>query len=380
MRLQLIFLLFPFLSFNGIAQNDTSSNVKVDFLFHYYKQNGDHSAVTGGLGTQELTDRSGNIILYLNLDTQRQFVADVAFNYYSSASTDRIDSKLSSASSRDGHFKMNLAMNKRVNKKTKGLRFYSAIESDYVSLGAGMSNSWQFNHNRKLNLGINGFYDTWLLIYPEELRNMSFRAAPTDKRRSINLSSSYSWVINKKMNAQILADLTYQSGMLATPFHRVYFQNRTLPGIEQLPESRFKLPIGLKSNIFLLDNLILKGEYRFYQDNFGIDAHTITLKPVVLINNSISLIPFFRYHTQSSSKYFYKRKEAQFSDQYYSSDYDLSDLNSYRIGIELQYRPLYGVLGNDLLGLRGISIRYSDYQRSDGLNAQIIGANFEFVW
>jgi hypothetical protein len=378
--LQLIKYLLLFCPLSLFGQKDTSSNVRADFLFHYYEQGGDHSAVTGGTGTQELTDRSGNIILYTQLDSQRLFTTDVAFNYYSSASTDRIDSRMSSASSRDGHFKMNLAMSKKNKNKTVGTQFYSAIESDYVSLGLGTSIGIDTKNSNELKIGLKGYYDTWILIYPEELREMDVRRAPTDKRRSLNLSTSYSWTVNKNMNAQILADLTYQNGMLATPFHRVYFRSSNLPGIEQLPENRLKLPLGIKSNLFLFDPLILKGEYRYYVDNFGITAHTIQVKPVILVSNSITISPIFRYHNQSESKYFYKYKEASESSKYYSSDYDLAGLQSYKFSLELEYRPLYGVLGNDLMGWKGVSFRYSDYRRSDGLEAQIFGVNFEFVW
>ena len=57
----------------GYAQQNTGATnsykkrvletTEVDFLSSYYSQNGDNAAVTGGIGTEELTDVTGTIAL-----------------------------------------------------------------------------------------------------------------------------------------------------------------------------------------------------------------------------------------------------------------------------------------------------------------------------
>ncbi|MEM6803700.1 MAG: hypothetical protein AAF696_20010, partial [Bacteroidota bacterium] len=75
--------------------------VDVNFLFNYYKQDGIHAAVTGGKGTEELEDQDVSMIVIVPLDTLTNLDVKVGFNHYSSASTDRIDSRLSTASAKD---------------------------------------------------------------------------------------------------------------------------------------------------------------------------------------------------------------------------------------------------------------------------------------
>ena len=246
--LPLIFFLL--LGFNAFTQSDSSKKVDVNFLFNYYDQEGDHSAVTGGKGTQELQDVAGKIVMKVNLDSASTLFTGLSLNRYSSASTDRIDSRLSSASAIDYHLEVNVGYEKRINDKlTKGGNFYSAVESDYISMGLGYSLKRKKVKNGTYGLKINGFYDSWIIIYPEELRRANFRMVHTDKRYSLNLSQSYTWNMSRRMKASFNLDLTWQSGLLSTPFHRVYFSDTAAVSVEQLPGNRIKIPVGFPEKL-----------------------------------------------------------------------------------------------------------------------------------
>jgi hypothetical protein len=52
---------------------------EVDILGSYYQQNGDHSAVEGGLGSQHLTDVAPTILLNVPLDSTTRLSANVGF-------------------------------------------------------------------------------------------------------------------------------------------------------------------------------------------------------------------------------------------------------------------------------------------------------------
>ena len=370
-------------SLSGVcfAQTDSTDKVDANFIFNYYEQDGNHSAVTGGRGTQELQDIAGKLVVKVEMDSVNTLFTSLSINKYSSASTDRIDSRLSSASARDYHMELGIGFEKKKNDKlSTGGSFYGAVESDYVSLGLGYSLKRKDVKRGTYTLKIKGFYDSWILVYPEEIRREYFRMAPTDKRYSINFAQGYSWNVSKKMKAKLSLDLTWQHGMLATPFHRVYFLDTVAVGIEQLPENRLKIPVGLETNTYLSDLVILKTKVRLYADNFGVNAFTGNISPVLLVSKSMSLAPFYRYHVQSGSKYFNTFAKNVFNDSYYTSDYDLSGFSSNSFGVTLKYNPVYGVLGKNRMGWKNIGIRYSNYSRSDGLAANIIGLNCGFVW
>ncbi|MCO6490172.1 MAG: hypothetical protein J5I98_17295, partial [Phaeodactylibacter sp.] len=110
--------------------------IDVNILFNYYDQEGNHSAVTGGIGTEKLTDYDTRIIVLVPVDSASRLSAEAGFNTYSSASTDRIDSRMSSASSSDIRASVQLGWEQE---KPETQQAYSwgmggSVESDYLSM------------------------------------------------------------------------------------------------------------------------------------------------------------------------------------------------------------------------------------------------------
>ena len=65
-------------------------NTEIDFLSSYYNQNGQNAAVTGGLGTEELTDATGTIVVAIPLNADDVLSIDAGVSAYTSASTSYI--------------------------------------------------------------------------------------------------------------------------------------------------------------------------------------------------------------------------------------------------------------------------------------------------
>ncbi|MEO0472311.1 MAG: DUF3570 domain-containing protein, partial [Bacteroidota bacterium] len=276
----------------GFCQTDSVRRQPIDanFLFHYYEQDGIHSAVTGGNGTEELTDRAGHLVLHIPIDTAQSLDISTAINTYTSASTDKIDSYVSSASRKDSRFYLQLGYNQIVRKnplKQWGIGGGVSVESDYISTSVrGYWSQESADGNTEWGLNLQAFFDTWIVIFPEELRAPGLASVPTDRRRSFNLAASWSRVINQRLQASLSGELIIQQGLLSTPFHRVYFQDESLR-IEKLPGWRVKTPLGLRLNYFATDLLVLRGYYRFYSDSFGLLAHTFSLETPIKPTNSL---------------------------------------------------------------------------------------------
>ena len=167
----------------------------------------------------------------------------------------------------------------------------------------------------------------------------------------------------------MLLDGAFQEGQLATLYHRTYFNDGTLK-VEKLPDTRLKLPIGVRLNYFLADRYILRAYYRFYHDSWGMDAHTAELELPIKITPFFSVSPFYRYYQQSSVKYFRQYQQHTEDEEFYTSDYDLSKLHSNLVGMGIRYAPPGGVMG--LSRLNALELRYGHYQRSTGLNSNIV--------
>ncbi|MCO6487183.1 MAG: DUF3570 domain-containing protein [Phaeodactylibacter sp.] len=363
---------------------------EVNILFSYYEQDGDNSPVTGGIGTEQLTDFSSRVIVRIPVKEQLALTGDLGFDSYSSASTDNIDRYVSSASSSDTRIYGTFGFEKSLKGKNSsyGLKLGGSNEYDYTSLSVGGHYALvSEDGNRELNLTGQAFFDRWQLIYPIELRREG-QLVPTDQRRSYNLGLTYSQVITRKLQASLSLDGIYMTGLLSTPFHRVFFQEQEQARVERLPDTRLKLPVGLRLNYYMADFLIARLYFRYYWDSWGIQAQTASLELPVKINRFFSVYPFYRYHNQTAADYFQPYKQHHLDAEFYTSDYDLAALDSHTFGMGVRYAPVNGLarlrmpLGKkkDMLLLRGFDLRYAHYLRAPGLKADVVSLGLNFTY
>lgn len=357
--------------------------IDVNFLNSYYHQDGNNSAVEGGIGTEKLDDVASIIIVNIPLDSSKSINVTVGADFYTSASTDMIDADRSSASSKDLRAYFNIGYTQKQLDKgtTYGVRLGLSNEYDYFSINGGLSFAKEWNEgNSEISLQAQAFIDKWRLYFPEELRGEV--SVNTKNRNSFNFSAVYSQVITKRLQLAISGEVIYMTGLLSTPFHRVYFNNQSTPDIERLPESRLKIPVSIRLNYFAHEKFAIRSFYRYYTDDFGINAHTASIEIPFKVGSSFSLSPYFRYHTQTGSKYFGAFGEHLLTEEFYSSDYDLSSLNSTQGGVAFSYSPVFGISNSKLLGrqlsFKAVELRLGYYSRSTGLNAYIGSVNFQF--
>lgn len=360
-----------------------SREVDVNFLSNYYHQDGDHAAVTGGIGTEKLSDFANVLIVNIPLDSINSVGLYGGADIYSSASTDNIDNNVSSASSSDVHSFATLSYNrKNLNRnETYGVHIGFSTEFDYTSFSAGLSYTREWNDgNSEVNINGQAFIDQWKLIYPIELRGDI--SLPSAGRQSYNGQLNYSQVLTKRLQMGVSGEFVYMAGLLSTPFHRVYFSDVPTHSIEKLPNNRLKIPLGVRLNYYPMDNLVLRTYYRYYWDDFGIVGNTFELEVPIKLSTAFTLSPFYRYHTQTASDYFAPYMKHQSTELFYTSDYDLSALNSQKFGLGFRISPLYGLVHTKpfLESQRIFSIKYLEartgyYHRSTGLNSYFLTLN-----
>lgn len=350
--------------------------VDADFLFGYYQQDGNNGAVTGGIGTEQLTDIANMIVINVPIDSVKSISVTLGADYYTSASTDNIDNNVSSASSRDVRSFANVVYSKKNLKKglTYGFGGGFSTEYDYSSGSGRLSLAKEWNEgNSELSVNAQAFFDRWDLIYPIEIRNETRGTVASPNRQSFNFQVTYSQVISKRVQMSLSGEAIYMTGLLSTPFHRVYFADKGTPDIERLPDSRLKIPLGIRVNYFPFDGFVMRSYYRYYQDDFGIKAHTTSLELPIKLTNVFTVSPFYRYHTQTAADYFAPFAAHTSDETFYTSDHDLSALESSNIGIGFGYSPLYGItrakipVVPKILIIDKLQVRMAYYSRSTGL-------------
>ncbi|MFN0255616.1 DUF3570 domain-containing protein [Pedobacter ureilyticus] len=358
---------------------------EINLVSSYYSQDGNNAAVTGGVGSQKLTDIANVFEVKLNRYTSKErkhtFGLEVGIDHYTSASSDKIDLQAnSSASHADTRIYPSLSWSVENEKKgtTLALGLSSSAEYDYLSFGGNIAFSAKTkDRNGEFTAKFQTYLDQVTLILPIEFRpnGGEHETGGTAARNTFAGSLSYSQIVNQRLQLMLLADVVQQNGYLSLPFHRVYFSDGSVHQ-EKLPSNRFKLPLGFRGNYFLGDNLIVKTYYRFYTDNWGLTAHTAELELPVKINPFFSISPFYRYYTQTAAKYFAPYQRHSLADQYYNSNYDLSKFNSNFYGAGIRFAPSKGVLGFQRLSM--LELRYGHYTKNINMNSNIISLNIKY--
>lgn len=378
------------------AQTDSTSNRKlkideVNFITSYYHQDGNNSAVTGGVGSEKLDDFGNSIDLQLSRfdkkNNKHTLGIELGIDVYSSASSDKIDpTTISSASSKDVRISpsLNYLKENAKNNTALGGGVSFSQEYDYTSIGANVLFAKATkDKNREFSAKASVFLDTWSVILPVELRNIDtnfkYKQGDNAPRNSYNLALGLSQVVNQRLQVSVLTDIGYQTGLLGTAYQRVYFgDNGNNAYSEKLPDNRFKLPLGLRANYFLGDKFILRSFYRFYTDSWNLTAHTAELEIPYKITPFVSVAPFYRFYSQSGVDYFKPYKEHLLSDksEFYTSDYDLSKFTSHLFGLNFRMVSANGVMGIKKLNV--VELRYSYYNRSTDLSSHLITLALKF--
>lgn len=384
-----IIALFGILNTKGQENTNPQPSKKLTFeeanlVLSYYSQDGNNSAVTGGIGTEKLNDISNAIdvtmVKYDSKNRKNKFGISVGIDHYTSASSDMIDLKANSSASH------------------ADTRIYPALswsrenENNGFTLMAGLSTSTEYDYQSySANIGIaqktpnkmgeftakfQAYMDQVKMVAPIELRNdPSALSSGTQGRNTYALSLAYSQIINPNLQIEILGDAVQQTGYLSLPFHRVYFSDSSVHQ-ETLPDTRFKIPLGLRANYFLGDHFILRAYYRYYTDDWGLKSNTLSLETPVKISPFVSVSPFYRYYSQCAAKYFAPYQQHTAFDDFYTSNYDLSKFDSHFYGAGVRLNPKNGVFGISRLNM--LEIRYGHYTKSVGMKSDIISMNLRF--
>jgi hypothetical protein len=379
---------------------------EVNLVSAYYHQNGNNSAVTGGIGTENLTDFANTLDLQLSKYSinglKHTFLFELGVDHYTSASSDKIDPfSVSSASRQDTRVypSLNWTVSNDKTGNAFGITGSYSHEFDYQSFGGGINlTRLSANKNTQFDFKATAFLDTWKVILPVELRpagygsgsNRDSRGGGTvdyKPRNSFSASFSLSQVFTQRLQMALIVEPSYQKGLLATEYQRVYFNSNFAAGvgptnsilnerIESLPGSRYKLPIAVRLNDFLDDHFVIRAFYRHYNDNWGISANTAELEIPIKLTSFVSVSPYYRYNNQQGTKYFAPYGQHSPTEIYYTSDYDLSTLTSNFVGANIRLSPPNGVFGWQ--HLNSLEIRAGHYMRSTGLKSNIVTLALKF--
>lgn len=446
-------------------------NAEVEFLMSLYTQDGDNSAVGGGIGTEKLMDATPTIVISLPLNDDDVLTIDAGISAYTSASSSNINPFNSTGASRGGDDDDDRHSAGTQNSAPTGTPWLASSgasrsdvltalhvdyshssdsrnfiwgsnasfsnEFDYTSIGFGGNITTLFNE-KNTEIGIKGtvYLDQWRPIYPTELHEYDrygsnflnqgyfsgvnvlnqngaassnyhpddFTAITNRGRNSYSVSFFLSQILSKRLQVALFFDLVKQEGLLSTPYHRIYFadkpnyyigesnyipvyttpQNRGVyqlaDDIERLPSTRFKIPIGARLNYYINETFVLRTYYRYYTDDWGLEAHTANIDLPIRLNQKFSITPSYRFYTQNQVKYYAPYETHLSTETFYTSDPDLAKFKSDQYSLALNYNDIFNDFKISRFGLKNANIKFSHYDRTDGLKANIVSLGFKFLF
>ncbi len=372
---------------DSIFSKQKVKSTQFEYLFSYYQQEGSHSAITGGRGTEQLKVYINKLNITHAIDSFNTILIEAGMDIISSASTDNIDFSVSSASAKDNRFWIAAGYQRgfKDGKQLVGARPSFAMESDYLSWGlsawwSGRNdfNNWRYSVNAQLFVDDlrwgrldEDFRRPVTVIYPVELRDSLW--FDIYMRYTYNVDFDFQHDINRRMSIGFFPGIIFQHGLLSTPFHRFYFIGANEAVVENLPQQRVKIPLGIQLNSFIGARMVLQFYYRYYWDNYGIHGHTVNLEAPIKIIPQLTFVPFVRFYSQKEAKYFFPFQTANTDEVFFTSDYDLSGFSSLKYGAAVRFASVKANF------FRQISLRYAHYKRSNGLYFNQLSSYFNMA-
>jgi len=423
---------FVLVSFISLAQTQDSTqvykkrvleNTELDFLASYYTQDGDNAAVSGGIGTEELTDITSTFVISIPLNDDDVLTIDAGISAYTSASTSNVDPfdgnraadpfvASTGSSQADVWFNFTGGYSHSSDDRNDiwSAKVSVSSEYDYFSIGFGGGYTKLFNEkNTEVSINANMYLDTWTTIYPIELRgfgengigtfrqneitgntnyNPDFTEFGSKNRNSYSLGLGFSQILHKNVQGSISVDIVQQEGLLSTPFQRVYFSDiadsfienfHLADGIELLPDKRFKIAIGGRLNWYLNEIITVRTYYRYYFDDWGINSHTASIEIPVKLSDKFTVYPSYRFYNQTEADYFAPYEGHLSTTEFRTSDYDLSEYTANQYGLGVSYTDIFTSFHVWKLGLKSIDLKFYQYDRDTTFSYSQITTGFKFV-
>jgi hypothetical protein len=157
---------------------------------------------------------------------------------------------------------------------------------------------------------------------------------------------NYQLGLTQVITPDILMEVNFETitdeGYLNNPYRSVrYLDSASEDGYsfqpEVYPRTRTSNALAVRSRYYLPYRAALSGEYRFFDDSWGINAHNLEVGYIQPLESGWILEANIRYYTQSAADFYsdlFPRMNAQ---NFMARDKELSDFRSYSVGFTLGY-------------------------------------------
>ncbi len=215
-----------------------------------------------------------------------------------------------------------------------GVTLGYSTEDDYRATSGGI----EFEYTPQgvahtISGGIGYSYDK---IEPERGASSPDVIAEADKD-SLSAFAGVSWVLNAKTVLQTAISYGLHDGFLSDPYKRAYVADGPTLVADSRPGEREQFTVSARLRRYLSGiGAALHADYRFYRDDWDIEAHTLELAWHQMLAESWRLTPSLRWYSQSQASFYAPYYQSLRSDGLASSDYRLSPYGAVAVRIDLR--------------------------------------------
>lgn len=208
-----------------------------------------------------------------------------------------------------------------------------STENDYDALFATYTGEYQQNNKHTtLSWGISYSDDR---LSPTDA-NLFGRIAHADKH-SASASFGFSRILNRNALIQSGMQITRQDGYLSDPYKEMWINGGIF--FDHRPDQRLTFSWSTRFRQYLVgSNAALHADYRYYNDDWGVRAHTLDLAWHQPLGEYFELAPSIRYHSQRAADFYQPAITDGKQPEYWSSDYRLATYGAIRYRLSATWR------------------------------------------
>jgi hypothetical protein len=326
----------------ALAARDALGQSSVDTRFLFYKESGGRTQVLDPviLLNQDLGEANGRLGLLLGYDAISG--ASPTGAYPTSEVTTSASGHLINAGSipqtkyTDARKSASLSYERKFGAHLPSVDVSYAKENDYVARTVGLSDAWTMAQGRgTLHFGLSFARD---LVEPVTNPTTNPAGQNLQYAKSENgYSLGWTWILSERELLDVSASLMQLSGYLDDPYKVVPIGSTgatTEP--EHRPDTRSRRTLVAKYGHHYPWDGAIKVSYRYYNDSWGIQAHTVEISYDHRLFSDWIVTPQVRLYTQTGASFYGSRFAAPRTLM--SADYRLSPFDSVLGGLKIAYK------------------------------------------
>ena len=208
-----------------------------------------------------------------------------------------------------------------------------STENDYDALFAAYTGEYQ-QSNKHTTL-------SWGVSYSDD------RLSPTDadmfgriahaNKNSASVSFGLTRILNRNALIQSGLQITYHKGYLSDPYKEMWINGGVF--FDRRPDQRTTFAWSTRfRQYFVGSNAALHADYRYYNDDWGVTAHTLDLVWNQPLGDFFELAPSVRYYSQRAADFYIPAITNGQQPDYWSSDYRLATYGAMRYRLSANWR------------------------------------------